>query len=486
MRFLVRSLSGLFLLSLTLGLLAYAGYLINGAVQDRLSQEPFIPQARERTFAVNVVTAEPQTLRPVLTVFGEIRSQRTLDIRASASGTVVELAPEFREGGQVRQGQVLLRINPTQAQAALDRAEADLADARSEVRDAERGLGIAQDTLVAARDQEDLRTRALDRQNQLVERGLGSPVAVETAELASAAARQSVLSSRSALAQAEARIDSAATALSRAQIAQREAQRDLDDTVIRAGFDGTLSGVTLVQGRLLAANEVLAQLVDPEALEVAFRVSTTQYARLLDETGRLMGLPVEVALETLGAALTAEGQISRDSAAVGEGQTGRLILATLEKARGLKPGDFVTVRIEEEPVEQVVRLPATALDAAGTVLVVGEDQRLEVQPVTLERRQGDTILVRAPELHGLDVVAQRTPLLGAGILVRPNRPGTAEAETTEPALVELSAEQRQRLMAFVEANSVLPAEVKTRMLGQLEQAKVPAEMVQRLESRMGG
>ena len=40
-------------------------------------------------------------------------------------------------------------------------------------------------------------------------------------------------------------------------------------------------------GRLVSANEQLAQLVDLNALEVSFRVSTQQYARLLDGDGRL-------------------------------------------------------------------------------------------------------------------------------------------------------------------------------------------------------
>ncbi|QPM90717.1 efflux RND transporter periplasmic adaptor subunit [Pseudooceanicola algae] len=486
MRFLARSLSGLLLLSVTLGLLALAGSLVQRAVQDRLARAPFVPPARERVFAVNVITARAQQIAPVLTVFGEIRSRRTLDIRASAAGTLVTLAPDFREGGDVKQGQVLLEIDPTQAQSALDRAEADLADALAEARDAERGLVIAMDTLTASRDQAGIRERAFDRQTQLVERGIGSATSVEIAELAAAAARQSVLSARSDLAQAEARIDSAATALSRARIVREDAARDLADTVIRAGFDGTLSGVTLVQGRLLSENEVLAQLVDPDALEVAFRVSTGQYTRLLDPDGRLLRLPVEVALESFGSALTAVGEISRDSAAVGEGLTGRLILATLGRAQGLKPGDFVTVRVQENPISDVISLPATAIDAAGTVLVVGPDNRLSVMPVTIERRQGDAVLVRGPDLDGQEVVTERTPLLGAGILVRPNRAEAAEAASVATEVIALSPEQRARLVAFVEANSFLPDAVKTRMLGQLEQAEVPAEMVQRLESRMGG
>ncbi|PJE31812.1 Multidrug resistance efflux pump [Pseudooceanicola antarcticus] len=492
MRFMTRSLMGLFLLSVTLGLLTYAGSLIYDAVEVRMNREPFMPRGREREFAVNVVEARAETIAPVLTVFGEVQSRRTLDIRAAASGQVVELAPEFVEGGQVREGQFLLRIDPAQAEAARDRAQADLADAEAEVRDANRAIGIARDTLAAAEDQAQLRVRALERQNTLMERGVGSAAAQEDAELAVSSARQAVLSARNALASAEARIDSADTALSRARIASQEAERDLADTVLRAGFDGTLSGVTLVQGRLVSANEALAELIDPAALEVSFRVSTPQYARLLDEDGRLRGLPVEVALEVFGTTLSAEGAITRDSAAVAEGQTGRLLLADLQEARGLKPGDFVTVRVQETPIPDLIRLPATALSAAETVLVIGEDNRLEELEAPLIRRQGDDVLVRAAALEGRDVVAQRTPLLGAGILVRAMRApgaetGGAGAEVTpEAQMISLTPERRAELVEMVRANDRMPEEIRSRVLSQLENPEVPAQMIERIENRRGG
>ena len=43
-----------------------------------------------------------------------------------------------------------------------------------------------------------------------------------------------------------------------------------------------------------------------------------------------------------------------------------------------------------------------------------------------------------------------------------------------------------RLVAYVEGNDRIPAEAKRRVLAQLQEAKVPAEVVARLESRMGG
>ena len=198
-----------------------------------------------------------------------------------------------------------------------------------------------------------------------------------------------------------------------------------------------------------------------------------------------MQAPTTVTLEVFGVDLTSRGVISRDSAAVGDGQTGRLIFARLEQSRGLKPGDFVTVRVDEPPLERVVILPSSAMDGSGEVLVLGEDDRLEALPVTLLRRQGDNILVRGKGLSGREVVTQRTPLLGAGIRVKPLRRGAASVPQ-EPELLELSEERRARLIAFVEANAMMPKDVKQRILTTLARPKVPARMVDRLESRMGG
>ena len=86
MRFLRQSLVGLFLTAVTLGLLLYAGQMIRGAIDARLSAElPDLPD-RERVFAVGVTTAEPGREIPVLEAYGEIRARRMLELRAAASG----------------------------------------------------------------------------------------------------------------------------------------------------------------------------------------------------------------------------------------------------------------------------------------------------------------------------------------------------------------------------------------------------------------
>lgn len=484
MRFLRRSLVGLFLLAVTVGLMSYAGNSVWRALEASWAEETQSRPARERVFAANVVAIQPETLRPVLSTFGEVRSRRNLELRATSAGQIVWVSEKLEEGGAVVAGDLLVRIDPADAQSALDTARADLSEAQADLRDAERSLVLAQDEITAAQNQQRLRTNALTRQKDLLERGVGSQAGVEEAELSLSSADQSLLSSRQGFAAAEARQDMAGTTVVRREIALAEAERRLAETEITAEFSGVLNNVQVVEGGLVSEGETLAELIDPKALELSFRLSTPQYTRFLTDSGDLVGADVSASIDILGVDLTAQGTISRESAAVEEGQTGRLLFARLEAAPGFRPGDFVSVQITEPPLERVARLPATAVDAGETVLVVGEEDRLEVAEVQLLRREADDVLVRARGLAGREVVAERTPLLGAGIRIRPIRPGAEPP--AGPEMVSLDPDRRAKLVAFVEGNQRMPAEAKERVLAQLQQDEVPLQVVERIESRMGG
>jgi hypothetical protein len=206
---------------------------------------------------------------------------------------------------------------------------------------------------------------------------------------------------------------------------------------------------------------------------------------LLDDGGKLRAAEVSVTLDLLGAEMRSSGEITREAAVVGEGLTGRLLFASLATSKGLRPGDFVTVNITEPALNWVARLPATAVSGNNQVLVIGEDGRLSEADIALVRRQDDDVLVRSRELSGAQIVAERSPLLGAGIKVRVLL-AEGEAPPAEPDTIALDPERRAKLIAFVEANKRMPKQVKARLLAQLQEPEVRKEVVERLEGRMGG
>lgn len=489
MRFLTRSLLGLFLTALTVGLLVVAGVELKTAIGIRNAPDAPARPVDERAFTARVATLLPETIAPVMTVYGEVRSARRLELRSAAAGEIVELAPEFADGTAVGAGQLLVRIDPADARSALDLARTEVRLAEIEGTDAARALDLARADLAAAEEQQVLRVQALQRQKDIAARGLGTATEMEAAELAVSNANQGVVSRRQAVALAEARVDRAAAGLDTKRLSLADAERRLADTELRAGFPGVLSGVSAVAGGLVANGEKLGELIDPERLEVSFRVSTAQYARLIDGEGRLRALPVTAALDLPDGRIAAAGRLARVDAAVGEGLSGRLVFATLAGAPGLRPGDFVTVEIVEPALDGVALVPARAVGVDGTLLVLGEGDRLEAAPAEILRRQGDDVLVRVGALRGREIVLERTALLGAGILVRPIRDqgsGLSRAGDAATRLVELSPERRAALIAFVEDTAGMSEDAKAEVLARLREARVPSDVVNRIEARMGG
>jgi RND family efflux transporter MFP subunit len=468
MRFFSRSIMGVFLAAVTFALLLAAAQVIVSAAASREGGRPG-GAAEERVFAANVIRVEPTRILPAMTAYGEVRARRTLQLRSAGGGVVVDMAPGLEEGASVSEGDLLIQLDPADATSTRDLAQAGVAEALAEQAQAMADLAFARDDLTAAERQFGLREQAQARQQDLRDRGLGADAALEEATLALSSAEQGVLSRRQALLQAEARVERAASTLQRAQIALADAERALRDTAIRAPFDGRLTAVNVTLGGLVSPNEVLAEVIDPDDLEVMIRLSATQF-------GYLPPLDTAPTLFTASAGgVVSQGVLMREGARVAEGESGRVVFGSLQSSEGLLPGDFVTVQLREPPLADVALLPATAVGADGMVLAVGPDERLAVLPVTLLRRQGDDVIVAPGEAAGREVVAERSPLLGAGIRIAPVRAGW----------VTLSAAQRDALKAAVAALTLSDAE-KADMLGQLDQAQVPQRLIDQLQPPAGG
>lgn len=486
MRFLMRALAGMSLVVLTCALLALAGLSLMRSIDAGRVAEPAGGAGEERVFAVNTRELTPQSVAPVITAYGWVESARTLEVRPAAAGRIVDLAPGFRAGGTVAAGERLYRLDPAEAEAARALAGNDLEATEAEVAEARAAVALAEAELEANTRQRDLRARALARTRDLRGRGIGTEADLETAQIALAAADQALTSQQAARAAAEARVARAEIAEARSRIARDEAARALDDLEAFAPFAGALSDVAAVPGGRVSAGEKLGLLLDPQALEVAFTVSQAEFARLVDGEGRLRPLDLEARLGTGADPITVAGRIDRAGAAVGEGETGRRVYAVLSGADlgAIRPGDFLTIEITEPPLERVAVVPATALGEADDLLLVGEDGRLQAAQVRVLRRQGDMVVVTEVPF-GRSYVTGRQPQLGPGILVRPVSPSPGQSATPE-AMVRLTPERRDGLIAAVRANERLSEADRARVLAALSSDEVPQAMVDRLERRTGG
>jgi hypothetical protein len=62
------------------------------------------------------------------------------------------------------------------------------------------------------------------------------------------------------------------------------------------------------------------------------------------------------------------------------------------------------------------------------VLALGPEDRLEEVAVEVLGRQGDEVIIAVGPLAGREIVAERSAFLGAGIRIRPIRPGMAAGQ----------------------------------------------------------
>lgn len=480
MRFFRHGLLGLALAAVTLGLLALAAGSVLGALRERAAEGPSGAPAEELVVTVRVLPVTASSIVPRINAFGEIRARRMLELRAPRSGRIDWVAPGLTEGAVVAAGATLILLDKAEAEATLALALADLDMQTAAQTQAATGLGLARDALDAAEAQVTLRKTALDRQRDLLARGAGSASAVESAELAEASARQGVVSARQALLAAEADLSRADAALRRQDIPIAEARRAVAETEITARFAGVLTAVTVIEGGLVGANERLAVLIDPASLDVWVRVSTAQFGRLVTASGALGPGEIAVRMGNAPGAVQATGRIDKAGAAQEAGDSGRLIIASLTGASGLRPGDFVEVSLNEPPIADAARIPSRAVGADGQVLVLGPEDRLQGVPVTVLRRQGNDVIIAAGALAGREIVSERTPQVGAGIRVRALR------TPQDAAMVALNDADRARLIAMVEADATLSDADRAALLGQLTGSDVPAGLVARLNARAGG
>ncbi len=416
---LVRTGAGLALGGISLALVLIAGGVLYQAFEQGAA--PGVAKVpREKLYAVEVGTLTAETVTPVITSYGHLVSGRTLELRSAVAGPLIELAPGFRDGGSIAAGEVLFRIDPAKLESALSFARVDVAEAEADLAEARSGLELAKLEVDAAQSQLDLRRQAVARQEDLRARGVSTSAEVETAALARAAAEQTLVNRRQVVAADEARVDQAQIAVERSQLALGDANRALTDATVTAPFAGIISAPDAMIGRLVAVNEMLGMLIDPSEMEVSFRLSKNQFSRLLDATGQLNRTAVTVLVQSGKTETEIKATLDRAGAEVGDDQIGRLVYARLTDPdpKSVKPGDFVTVRIAETPLDGVAQIPASAVSADERILVVGENNRLEEIAVMPVRNQGDTLIVSGVPF-GRHYVRARAQQLGAGIQVDP-------------------------------------------------------------------
>jgi membrane fusion protein, multidrug efflux system len=371
---------------------AYYWYIRQQAPAAATAQAPAPPPPE-----VGVLETKAAEVPLTLVYAGRVAGLRDVEIRPQVSGVL--LKREFNEGAQVKQGQVLFRIDPRTYEVALARANAQLAQAQASLRQAEENY---------------------KRIEELVRRAVSTDKQLDDA--------------RAARDQAQASIQ-----LAQAEI--RAAQLNLGYTVVNAPVTGITSLQSPQEGTLILAQQtLLTTITQLDPAYVNFSVTDEEYQRFRQLNQRLatpireQDLKVQVRFAE-GSVYPREGSVDV-SARMIDARTGTLqVRAILPNPEGaLLPGQFVRVVMRGIVLPDAIVVPQQAVSQGPEgpfVYVVGANNTAQVRPIRLGREVEAGWVVQEGLKPGEQVIVEGVMRVRPGAPVRPAPVAAAAAAASQ-------------------------------------------------------
>ncbi|HET9402364.1 MAG TPA: efflux RND transporter periplasmic adaptor subunit [Candidatus Acidoferrales bacterium] len=333
---------------------------------------------------VSVSTAVAADVPVYLDEIGKTYAYESVVITPQVGGRITER--EFQDGADLKKGQLLFAIDPRPFQAALDSAQAQLAQAKA-------ALQLAQTQLKMYDTLND--TRAV---SQLDYETKKNAVDVDKAQIQSAEA------------------------------AVETAKLNLDYCAIHSPIDGRAGARLVDVGNVVQANST--QLLSIQRLEPIysdFTITEQDLTRVRQDMARgntraLVRLPSETDAQARPGALTfLDNSVQNGSGTV-------FLRATIPNAdHHFWPGQFVNVRLVLTTMKDAVLVPnqATQISQQGPyVMVLKPDDTADMRKVELGQRQDDNVVIISGVKAGERVITagQANVLPGAKVRIGPAGP----------------------------------------------------------------
>ena len=349
---------------------------------------------------VRVETVQVQPLAITSELSGRILAPRTAEVRARVAGVVLKRV--YREGSDVKQGDVLFLIDPAPFKADLDSARATLA-----------------------------RAEATRYQARLQDQRYGELVADK------AVSRQEYDNAHAALLQADAEVAQAKAALDRARLS-------LGYATVTAPIAGRIGRALVTEGALVSATEAtqMALIQQTDSVYLNITQSATELQDLRKKAGGKgidSALPVSVVLDD-GSVLGRKGRLLFSDVTVDptSGQVTLRAQVSNEDA-ALLPGQYVRVRLSQAQLPSGILVPQQAVTRGGqngdTLMVVGADNKPTPRPIKIASQQGENWVVVDGLKEGERVMVdgfQKLQMLPPGTPVQPVA-WTPQNSATPPA-----------------------------------------------------
>jgi HlyD family secretion protein len=236
--------------------------------------------AGEAKYRIGKVERGP--LQAVVVASGTLNAVTTVQVGSQVSGQVQEIFADFNT--QVKKDQVIARIDPQSFELRVNQARADLDAARSAVAVAVSGLAAQKAELGRVRVNLADAERDLNRKKMLVEKNFISPAELDKARTLYDGTIEQVKSVEAQSGIAESQIASAQAAVKQREALLKQAQVDLERTIIRAPVNGTV-----ILRNIDAGQTVAASLQAPVLFTIAQDLRDMQVEAAIDEAdvGRL-------------------------------------------------------------------------------------------------------------------------------------------------------------------------------------------------------
>lgn len=328
-----------------------------------------------------------------LDITGRTEAYETVTLKSRVEGQVHSVA--FTEGQHVRQGDVLLRLDPADFQARLNQAEANLAKSQAQLAKARADV---------------------QRYIALREKGFISEEKVSEMRTAAAATESA------------ARADAAAVELARLQHSY---------TVVKAPFAGVVGAKLVFPGAAVKVNETALAVVNRvRPLYVGFAVPEKYLPKL--QAGMRSGTKsMKAAISLPGGDSAWEGDVSfldnTVDVATGTIQLKAVVPNADEK---LAPGQFVGISLVLDTLKDAVVVPAEAVQqgAEGSfVFVAKADSTVEVRKVRVASVQQLFAVIAEGLAGGETVVTEGQLRLTAGARIKPaDKPEAKPGQSGKP------------------------------------------------------
>ncbi|MDF3982778.1 efflux RND transporter periplasmic adaptor subunit [Luteibacter sp. PPL201] len=379
---------------------AAAGAQANGEGQGK--DQPPVP--------VTVVPVVSQDVPVYLTALGTVQARNTVTVRPQVGGQLMKL--NFKEGQEVKAGDVIAEIDPRTIQSQYDQSVAKL----------------KQDQASAATARNNL-----DRSQNLVSKGGQQYVS-----------KQDLDNLKNTLDQANATVVAD-------QAAIRASQVQLGFTKVIAPIDG-LAGIRSVDvGNVVATTDAIVTITELHPIYVMFFLPEKNLDLVRSSTlegGDLTSLEVQ-ALDRVDSHAIATGHLDVIDNTI-DTSTGTFRLRSLfenEKTQ-LWPGQFVNVQLKVRTVKNGLVVPAQAVQRGPDgdyVYLVQGDNTVRMQPVETSTEVGDShVLIGKGLKLGDKVVTEGQFRLKPGSKVQPLAPGQVPAAPTAEELQKAKQGQQGR------------------------------------------